>query len=60
MEKSLISIGGNQIYWKTKWNSDTDVMECRKDLTFFKNTFDLGGMWKHNFKSEDRLLWSKI
>ena len=31
-------------------------MECRKDLTFFKNTFDLGGMWKHNFKSEDRLL----
>ena len=54
--KSLISIGGNQVYWKTKWNSDFKTMECRKDLTFFKDTYSLGGMWKHNFKNESKFL----
>ena len=55
-EKSLISIGGNQVYWKVKWDSDFETMECRKDLTFFKDTYSLGGMWKHNFKNESKLL----
>ena len=54
--KSIMSIGGNQIYWKTKWNENFQTMECRKDLTMFENSFSLGGMWKHNFKSEDKFL----
>ena len=54
--KSIMSIGGNQIYWKTKWNEKMQIMECRKDLTMFKNSFSLGGMWKHNLKSEDKFL----
>ena len=54
--KSMISIGANQIYWKTKWDSDFKTMECRKDLTFFKDTYSLGGMWKHNFKNESKFL----
>ena len=54
--KSMISMGGNQIYWKSKWDSKFQIMECRKDLTFFKNTYSLGGMWKHNFKNESKFL----
>jgi hypothetical protein len=56
--KSLLSLGGNQIYWKTKWNNDYTVMECRKDLTSFGNAmFDYGGMWRHHFgRSEHHLL----
>jgi len=57
-EKSLISLGANQIYWKTKWNDNHTVMECRKDLTSFDDYgFDYGGMWRHHFnKSEHNLL----
>ena len=54
--KSLISLGGNQIYWKVKWNTAFTIMECRKDLTFFENSFEIGGMWKHNLRGEERLL----
>ena len=54
--KSMISIGGNQIYWKSEWDSKFQIMECRKDLTFFNNTYSLGGMWKHNFKNESKFL----
>ena len=55
-DKSLISIGANQAYWKVKWDSDFETMECRKDLTFFKDTYSFGGMWKHNFKNESKFL----
>jgi len=56
--KSLISLGANQVYWKTKWNDDYSIMECRKDLTSFSSSFaDYGGMWRHHFfKSEHNLL----
>jgi hypothetical protein len=57
-KKSLISLGGNQVYWKTQWNDDYSIMECRKDLTSFDNSvFDYGGMWRHHLnKSEHNLL----
>jgi N,N-dimethylformamidase len=55
-QKSLISIGGNQIYWKIKWMEDFTKYECRKDMTFFDNGFFMGGMWRHNLKSEAMLL----
>jgi len=56
--KSLISLGGNQMYWKTKWNADYTIMECRKDLTSFEESlFDYGGMWRHHLnQSEHHLL----
>lgn len=46
---SLISLGGNQMYWKTMWNKEYDIMECRKDLTSFDNSIlNYGGMWRHH------------
>lgn len=55
---SLISLGGNQMYWKTEWNSQYTVMECRKDLTSFDNhILNYGGMWRHHFgKAEHHIL----
>lgn len=55
---SLISLGGNQMYWKTKWNADYSQMECRKDLTSFEgNILDYGGMWRHHLnKAEHNIL----
>lgn len=50
--KSLISLGGNQIYMKVQWDSNHNQMECHKDLTFFKNQWELGGNWRNNFRSE--------
>jgi hypothetical protein len=57
-KKSLISLGGNQVYWKTKWNADYTILECHKDLTSFDdNILDYGGMWRHHLgKSEHHLL----
>ncbi len=53
---SLISLGANQLYWIVKWNKQHTRMECRKDLTFFKNTFSFGGMWKHHFRAPEKYL----
>jgi len=52
----LISLGANQIFWKVKWHDNFTRMECRKDLTFFGERFDPGGMWRHNLRSESDLL----
>lgn len=51
-EKSLLALGGNQIYIKVQWNNNYSQMECHKDLTFFKNQWELGGNWRNNFRSE--------
>lgn len=53
---SLISLGGNQIYWKIKWHDNFNRMECHKDLTFFEDSWSLGGMWRHNFRAEANFL----
>ncbi len=53
---SLISLGGNQIYWKIKWHDRYRQMECHKNLTFFDKSFSLGGMWRHNLRPEANFL----
>ncbi len=55
---SLLSLGGNQMYWKTYWHNDYQYMECRKDLTSFDNhILNYGGMWRHHFnKAEHHIL----
>lgn len=55
---SLISLGGNQMYWKTKWHNHYSYMECRKDLTSFDgDILDYGGMWRHHLnKAEHNIL----
>lgn len=60
-QKSLLSLGGNQIYWKVRWNNNMTQLECRKDLTnFSKSSFwNYGGMWKHHFRNEASLLGSR-
>ncbi len=55
---SLISLGANQMYWKTYWHDNYAYMECRKDLTSFDNhILNYGGMWRHHInKSEHNIL----
>ena len=53
---SFVSMGGNQIYWKIKWHDNFTRIECRKDLTFFDNSFlEFGGQWRHNLRFPERL-----
>lgn len=56
--KSLISLGGNQMYWKTQWHNGYKTMECRKDLTSFDDHYlNYGGMWRHHYnKAEHHIL----
>jgi len=54
--KSLISLGGNQMYWKVRWHNNHTLLECHKDFTFFKHPLGLGGMWRHNLRFAERLL----
>ncbi len=51
-KSSLISLGGNQIYWKVRWHDNYSRLECHKDLTCFKNSWSIGGMWRHNLRPE--------
>ncbi len=53
---SLISLGGNQVFWKIKWSDNYQTLEVRKDVTFFENSLKIGGGWRHSFQPEDRLL----
>jgi hypothetical protein len=53
---SMISLGANQFYWRTKWDKNFTQMECRKDLTGFTSPIDYGGMWKHHFRPAHRFL----
>lgn len=53
---SLISLGGNQVYWKVRWNRNYSRLTCRKDLTFFDNSWSYGGLWRHHLRPEARLL----
>ncbi len=53
---SLISLGGNQLYWVVRWNANHTRMECRKDFTLFRNTKSFGGMWKHHFRPPQKYL----
>jgi hypothetical protein len=53
---SLLSLGGNQLYWRAEWNADHTWLECRKDVSWFAGGRGFGGMWKHHLRSEDKLM----
>ncbi len=54
--KKLISLGGNQMYWKVRWHRDFTLLECRKDGDFFDGSDIPGGMWRNTLTSEARIL----
>ena len=53
---NIISMGGNQLYWKVRWHNNYTLLECRKAGTFFKDTYIPGGLWRTETTSEARLL----
>lgn len=53
---NIISLGGNQIYWKVMYTENYDTVYCRKDGTFFTGTDIPGGKWRNNFTSEAHFL----
>jgi N,N-dimethylformamidase len=57
--KSLLSIGANQMYWKIKWHKNFTQIECHKDLTFFDEGIEVGGLWKHNLRFKERVLGTR-
>jgi N,N-dimethylformamidase len=47
---SMISLGANQYYWNIRYHDNYRRIECRKDLTFFTDSYEYGGMWKHHLR----------
>lgn len=54
--RSLLALGGNQVYWRIRWLDDRAGIECRKDATAFATGPGRGGLWRHTAHPEDRLL----
>lgn len=50
--KNIISLGGNQAYYKIQFSNNFQTIECRKDGTFFNNTLIPAGNWRTQFSSE--------
>jgi len=50
--KSIISLGGNQAYYKVQFSNNFKTIECRKDGTFLDNTLIPAGSWHTQFSSE--------
>ncbi|MBK9328820.1 MAG: hypothetical protein IPM95_05760 [Sphingobacteriales bacterium] len=50
--KNVISLGGNQAYYKVRFSDNFNTIECRKDGTFFSNTFIPAGLWRTPFSNE--------
>jgi hypothetical protein len=55
-KSNLLSLGGNQIYWKVMWHNNFTKLEVRKGGGFFENTNFTGGLWRNQFTSEASLL----
>jgi len=55
-EANLLSLGGNQVYWKVRWHDTFKTIECRKDGEFFENTMIPGGQWRNSQTNEAKLL----
>ncbi len=53
---NLISMGGNQVYWKIKWDTTYEVLECQKPGGFFSNSVIPGGQWRSKISSEAQML----
>jgi hypothetical protein len=54
--KNIISMGGNQVYWKILFKDDFSTIECRKDGTYFDSDLISGGLWRTNLTSEASIL----
>ncbi len=54
--KNVISLGGNQCYYKVIWSENFTKVECRKDGTWHDNTIMPGGTWASSLTTEARLL----
>lgn len=50
--KNIISLGGNQAYYKIQFSNNFKNIECRKDGTFLDNTLIPAGTWHTQFSSE--------
>lgn len=50
--KNIISLGGNQAYYKIQFSNNYQTVECRKDGTFLENTLIPAGTWHTQFSSE--------
>jgi N,N-dimethylformamidase len=54
--KSLLSIGGNQVYWQVRWHQNFTQVECPKNGSFFQKSLKRGGLWRHTSTPESTLL----
>ena len=54
--RSLLSIGGNQLYWRIRWDADHTRVECHKDGATFDGSRARGGLWRHLGQPEDEIL----
>ena len=52
LQKNIISLGGNQAYYKIQLSDDYKTIECRKDGTFLDNTLIPAGNWRTAYSDE--------
>ena len=53
--RSLLALGGNQLYWRVRWDAGHTRVECRKDGSRFADGAR-GGLWRRRGRPEDRAL----
>lgn len=53
--RSLLAVGGNQLYWRVRWDEGYAAVECRKDNSRFADGAR-GGLWRHRGRPEDETL----
>lgn len=58
--KSLLALGGNQVYWQVRWHQDFTQLECRKNGSFFQNELKRGTLWRHTPHPEAQLLGAQF
>ncbi len=51
-QKNIISLGGNQAYYKIQFSDNYKTIECRKDGTFLDNTLIPAGNWRTAYSDE--------
>ncbi|WP_205502742.1 N,N-dimethylformamidase beta subunit family domain-containing protein [Rufibacter psychrotolerans] len=59
-KKSLVALGGNQVYWQVRWHQHFTQVECRKNGRFFQNETKRGGLWRHTPQPEAQLLGAQF
>ncbi|RNI31201.1 N,N-dimethylformamidase beta subunit family domain-containing protein [Rufibacter latericius] len=58
--KSLLALGGNQVYWQVRWHQNFTQVECRKNGSFFENEAERGCLWRHTPQPESQLLGAQF